>query len=80
MATRTGLSLVTSLSKQRRAGITARLAEHGRDKFTEAIAAVERSPFCLGETGKWRASFDFVLQPSSFLKLIEGNYNGNSIY
>jgi uncharacterized protein YdaU (DUF1376 family) len=77
MAKRTGLALVTALNKPRRAAIAARLAEHGRAKFTEAIAAVERSPFCLGESGRWKASFDFLLQPSSFLKLIEGNYDAS---
>ena len=46
------------------------------DEWKQAFAAIERSPFLKGEnkTG-WRASFDFLLQPSSFTKLIEGQYD-----
>lgn len=74
MAGRTGLPLVTAINAKRRSQILARLGEHGRDRFTDAIAAVEASPFCRGDVNGFRASFDFLIQPSSFLKLLEGNY------
>jgi hypothetical protein len=76
MAKRRGLPQVGKLTEERRKRIGARFAEHGPDAFTEAIAAVERSPFCLGDSnGGWRADFDFLLQASSFTKLIEGSYD-----
>jgi len=76
MATRTGLSRITKLTSERRKRVRARLAEHTPDDFTEAIAAVERSPFCRGDNTKgWRADFDFILQPTSFNRLIEGSYD-----
>lgn len=76
MAGRVGLPPVKKLTEERRSRIKARIGEHGEEAFTEAIAAVERSSFCRGasENG-WRANFDFLLQPSSFTKLIEGAYD-----
>jgi hypothetical protein len=79
MALRTGLATAKSLTPERRKRLRARLTEHGPDAFTEAIAAIERSPFCLGDSREgWRADFDFLLQASSFTKLIEGSYDRSS--
>lgn len=76
MASRTGLSRVSKLTEDRRKKIRARLADASWEQFTEAIAAVERSPFCRGDsTDGWRADFDFLLQPKSFNRLIEGSYD-----
>lgn len=76
MAGRVGLSRIAKLTTERRRRVQARLAEHTSDDFTEAIAAVERSAFCRGDNDKgWRADFDFILQPTSFNRLIEGSYD-----
>lgn len=76
MACRIGLPSVRSLSADRRKRLNARIREHPIEHWTEAIQAIERSSFCRGESrGGWRADFDFLLQPSSFLKLIEGSYD-----
>lgn len=76
MAGRTGLSRIAKLTTERRRRVQARLAEHSTEDFTEAIAAVERSSFCRGDNTKgWRADFDFILQPTSFNRLIEGSYD-----
>ncbi|WCT73944.1 hypothetical protein PQ455_01545 [Sphingomonas naphthae] len=76
MAKRTGLSAVVKLTAERKGRLRARLAEFGPDAFTEAIAAIERSPFCRGDSDRgWRADFDFLLQPKSFTRLIEGSYD-----
>ncbi len=43
--------------------------------LTEAIWTIPRTPFCLGENDRgWKANFDFLLQPTSFTKLLEGTY------
>ena len=78
LAKRTGLPTIRSLTKQRKQQIAARLREYPNiDDWADALAAIERSPFLLGLEGRsgWRASFDFLLQPSSFAKLIEGTYD-----
>lgn len=76
MAARHGLAKVAKLTEARRKKLNARIAQHPIEDFTAAIAAIERSPFCLGNSREgWRADFDFLLQPSSFVKLIEGSYD-----
>lgn len=71
-----GLPTVKKLNATRKRQLKARLKENTLDEWKQAFAAIERSPFLKGEnkTG-WRASFDFLLQPSSFTKLIEGQYD-----
>jgi len=64
------------LTPQRRRKLIPLIRQHTIADFTEAIRAVERSPFLRGENNRaWRADFDFFLQPSSFTKLIEGSYD-----
>ena len=64
------------LTPQRRRLLKTRIREHPIEDFTEAIAAIERSPFLRGDNPRaWRADFDFLLQPKSFTKLIEGSYD-----
>lgn len=76
MACRHGLPKVAKLTPARRRTLNARIREHPISDFTEAISAIERSPFLLGENDRaWRADFDFILQPTSFTKLIEGSYD-----
>ena len=76
LAAKHGLPRVTGApTGKRKAALAARLKEHGIEGLRQAFAAVGRSPFCRGETGNWRASFDFVLQASSFQKLREGTYD-----
>ena len=77
MALRTGLPQARTLTPKRRIQINARLREHGGMPIWEqALAAIERSAFLRGETGKrdWRADLDFLLQPTSFVRVIEGRY------
>jgi uncharacterized protein YdaU (DUF1376 family) len=76
MADRHGLPKVVKLSPERRRKLNSRIREHSIEDFTEAISAIERSPFLKGDgRAGWRANFDFLLQPTSFLKLIEGSYD-----
>jgi hypothetical protein len=79
VASRLGLPVVKKLTSERMKRLRARIREHSVEDFTEAISAIERSPFLRGETGNrdWRADFDFFLQPTSFVKLIEGKYDGS---
>jgi hypothetical protein len=77
LAKRRGLPLVKKLegTRLRRAQILIR--RNSIDDITEAIDAIDRSPWMHGQNDKgWRADFDFFLQPKSFTKLIEGSYDG----
>lgn len=73
-AARAGLPKA-KMTPERRKKIKTFIRRHPIDDITEAIAAIERSPFCRGENDRgWKANFDFLLQPSSFAKLTEGTY------
>lgn len=71
-----GFSAVRRLTETRRRQIKARLRENTLDDWQRAFGALERSPFLRGENDRnWKADFDFLLQPKSFTKLIEGAYD-----
>ena len=42
----------------------------------EYLKMVENSDFLSGRSGKWRATFDWIVTPSNAVKIIEGNYSG----
>lgn len=72
-----GLSTVAKLTPSRRASLRKRLDECvGIGGWGAALELVGRSSFLLGAkpNATWRATFDFLLQPSSFQKLLEGQY------
>lgn len=71
-----GFPAVAKMTAQRERQLTARLKDSTLDEWQRAMDALERSAFCRGENDRgWRADFDFLLQPKSFTKLIEGAYD-----
>jgi len=74
------LPKVKALSEARKKAINARVKEHGIDLVREAFITAQESDFLCGRSGdKWKASFDWIMNPNNFIKVIEGNYinNGN---
>jgi hypothetical protein len=75
LASRLGLPAAKSLEAARRKAIRARLARAGLSGWMQALDAVAHSRHCRGENDRnWRADIDFVAQPKSFARLIEGFY------
>jgi len=74
LAKRLSLPVAKDLTPDRRKRLKARLAKSGLPGWREALAGVEASDFCRGLKGDFRAGLDFLLQPASFQKLIEGGY------
>lgn len=80
MAGRYGLPLAADLTDARRRSIGKRLERGGLKAWRVAVDAVEASAFCRGQvpardgSKPFKAHIDFVCQPSSFQKLIEGFY------
>ncbi len=71
-----GFPEIRKMTAQRERQLTARLRDSNLDEWLQAMAALERSAFCRGENDRgWRADFDFLLQPKSFVKLLEGAYD-----
>lgn len=78
LAADTGLAQVQKLTDARRSKLRARLKDcGGLEGWNAALDKVRSTPGLLGQTGgTWKANFDFMLQESSFVKLMEGNYDG----
>lgn len=70
------LPLVQKMTDQRKAAVRARVKEYGKEKIMEAFQKVYESDFCNGANRDgWKATFDFIFQKSSFLKILEGAYD-----
>jgi hypothetical protein len=75
MASEVGNPTIRAMPPARRAKLILRIREFGFEAVMEAICAVAASPFCTGDNNRgWRADFDFLLQPQSLLRLLEGRY------
>ena len=66
---------VKILTDKRRAAVSARLREHGREAVFDVIRAAGRSSFLAGQnTREWTADFDWIFRPVNFVKVLEGKY------
>lgn len=78
VAKKHGLPVAQVLNKERKAKLKARLKDcDGLEGWNIAMEKLSQSAFLTGKTKDWKASFDFVLQQSSFIKLMEGVYDNN---
>lgn len=71
------LPKVRGLSKERRRKSEIRWRENPSTEYWgEIVVRMSKSRFCRGEnkTG-WKATFDFLLQPDTHLKVLEGKYD-----
>jgi hypothetical protein len=76
LADRLGLPKAEKMTKTRRRQTEARIRENPLENWHRALDAIERSGFLRGENDRgWRADFDFLIQPKTFTKLIEGAYD-----
>lgn len=64
------------ISEKRKSSIRARIKEHGKDKFALMIKKASASSFLKGDGSKgFVANFDWMIRPSNFQKILEGNYD-----
>lgn len=68
------------LTERREKQLRRRLAECGGiEGWRVAMAKLAASPLCTGDNDRgWRADIDFVLQPKSFTRLMEGFYDARA--
>lgn len=69
------LPQIAKLTETRIRSINARLKEYTEEEIAEAFRKVEASPFLRGDTGRWKASFDWIIKPANMQKILEGNYD-----
>lgn len=67
------------ISEKRKGMINARIKEHGKDGFANMIRKAFASDFLKGQNHKgWTATFDWLIKPTNFEKVISGNYDNRS--
>lgn len=68
--------IIYPISEKRKASIRARIREHGLEAFREMTQRAAKSNFLKGNNDRgWTATFDWLIKPNNFQKIIEGNYN-----
>ena len=77
LAERIDLPKVQRFTSARKRSLVARLRDYGGvPGWMTALSKLEASSFCRGKNDRgWRADFDFLVQESSFAKLMEGKYD-----
>lgn len=67
------------LSDKRKGMINARIKTYGKETFAQMIQTALNSDFLKGQNKNgWRASFDWLIKPTNFEKVISGNYDNKS--
>lgn len=69
------LPVARDFTDQRKSRLKARLKDAGGlEGWKRALELVSQSPFLMGRRSDFRADFDFLMQKSKFVKLLEGGY------
>lgn len=67
------------LSDKRKGMINARIKTYGKETFARMIQMALNSDFLKGQNKNgWRASFDWLIKPTNFEKVISGNYDNKN--
>jgi len=69
------LPRVAKLTDARIKAIYARLKEYSEEDIETAFIKAENSAFLRGDNGKWKAGFDWIMNPNNIVKILEGNYD-----
>jgi hypothetical protein len=67
------------LGEKRRRMVGARIREKGKDAFAEMVRKASRSAFLKGQNARgFTATFDWLIKPSNFEKVLSGNYDNHN--
>ena len=71
--------VIYPISDKRKGSIRARIKDFGKDAFAEMIRKACKSDFLKGGGNKgFVANFDWMIRPSNFQKILEGNYDNKN--
>lgn len=74
----TSFPKVTTLSDKRKAAIKRLMNNHKEEEIKEAFTIAESTPFLKGDNNRgWKANFDWLINETNFIKVIEHNYDHN---
>jgi len=70
------LPRITKLTDLRKSHLRARIKDQGPEKLNDVFRIAGASDFLSGrKNGNWKANLDWILNPTNFFKILEGNYN-----
>lgn len=73
-----GLPKVKTITDKRKKYINAIIREYGLETIGDVFKKVFESDFLNGSNSNgWTASFDWIFNPSNFIKILEDNYKNN---
>jgi len=73
------LPSITQITDKRKAAIKARIGEYGKEAIQKVFNKTLESDFLIGNNDRnWRCDFDWIFKPTSFIKILEGNYENQS--
>lgn len=71
-------TVLMPLSETRKGMIRARIKQHGKAAFAEVIRKAMESNFLQGQNSRnFRATFDWLIRPTNFEKVLSGNYDNH---
>lgn len=74
------LPKISSMTEKRKKAVKARASEHGKHSIMDVFNNVLKSAFLLGHNNQnWSCDFDWIFRPTNFIKILEGNYNGERL-
>lgn len=70
---------VRSIERQRAHAVSARCREYGKEAVRDVVRKAVMSDFLNGKNDRgWVATFDWLMKPNNFAKVLEGNYDNGS--
>lgn len=70
---------ITCIKEKRREAVRARIRQHGKEAFMLAIKRATQSDFLKGQNDRqWKMTFDWLIKPNNFIKVLEGNYDNRT--
>ncbi len=73
------LPRVRVVTDKRKSAIKARLKKYSVEQIREAFEKAEQSDFLTGKVKEFTASFDWILNETNLVKIIEGNYDNKTV-
>lgn len=68
------LPQVLKVTKERQNLVTKILQIHSLENIGEVFIKVSESDYLLGKINGWKANFDWIMNPTNFVKILEDNY------
>jgi len=70
------------ITESRKKAIRSRMKDYSKEEVLEVFKNIEHSDFLTGKNrgSSWKANFDWILKPSNFIKVLEGNYKQTNPY